>query len=359
MKSLLFFIVILGTIPSLAQQDSTVRKTSIAIYPAFGYTPETKFFIGPVAVMTLKSRDESQDEFLRQSTFTPIALYSFQNQFLTELNLDYFFASGKNLILFPKYYSFPDFYFGLGNDNDPDVSESYTYKYLQVNGQLYFPLNKTTFIGPTFDFHATKLINMEPGGLLRADDPIGIDGGVLFGIGPAFKIDSRSNSIYPVSGNLITLSALYSEPGDFSFTSYLVDARGYYSLGNDKNVLAVQVFSQMTSGDEIPFYKLPQLGGGQRLRGISNASLYRDRQLFYTQIEYRKHIWWRFGLVAFAGFGDVANAWSEFDFSSLKYIAGLGYRFQVVPDQRLNLRLDFGISQGGQTGFYIGMQEAF
>lgn len=343
---------------SWGQTDSLDRKTSFAAYPAFGYTPETNFIIGPVAVMTLKSRDESQD-YLRQSTFTPLALYTFRNQFLAELNLTYFSRKGNNLNIAPKYYSFPDYYFGLGNDNNPDISESYTNKYFQVNGQFYIPLSTTAFVGAAFDLHVTSLQEIESGGLLESDNPTGIDGGLLMGLGPAFKLDSRDNSIYPTKGNLLVLSALFNEMGDFSFTSYLVDLRKYLTIRNDKNVLAFQVSSRMITGSQVPFYKLPQLGGAGQLRGIANASLYRDLQMFFSQVEYRRHIWWRFGLVAFAGLGDVSNQWSEFDLSRIKYVGGLGYRFQVLPKDKLNLRIDFGMSQNGQTGLYIGMQEAF
>jgi hypothetical protein len=57
--------------------------------------------------------------------------------------------------------------------------------------------------------------------------------------------------------------------------------------------------------------------------------------------------------------GDVASSIGDFDLSTFKYVAGLGYRFAVIPNQKLNLRIDFGIAEGGQTGFYVGMREAF
>lgn len=339
--------------------DSIDRKTSFAIYPAFGYTPETNFIIGPIAVMTLKSRDESQTEFTRQSTFTPLALYTFRNQFLTELNLEYYFRSGHNLNLSPGYYVFPDFYFGLGNDNDPEISESYLNRFSTINGQFYFPVNSTFFVGMAFDFNTARLQGVESGGMLETDNPMGIQGGTLLGLGPAMKLDSRDNSIYPINGNLFSFQALITEVGDFSYTSALLDLRKYVTIRNEKNVVALQFASRTTTGGNIPFYKLPQLGGDNQLRGISNASLYRDRQMFFSQVEYRRHIWWRFGMVAFAGFGDVANQWSDLDFSELKFVGGLGYRFQVVPNDKINLRIDFGVSQNGQTGIYVGMQEAF
>jgi outer membrane protein assembly factor BamA len=339
--------------------DSTQRKSSVAIYPAIGYTPETTLLFGPIAVVKLKSRDESQSEYDRQSTFTPVAIYTMRNQFLTELNLQYFFKNGNNLNTSPGYFVFPDYYFGIGNNNDPDVSETYLNRYVQVGGQFYIPLNTTVFIGTAFDVNSTRLQGIENGGLLQTDNPLGVAGGLLFGLGPAFKIDSRDNSIYPTKGNLFAIQSLVTKVGAYNYTNALLDLRKYLTLVNDKNIVALQFAMQVTTGKQVPFYRLPRLGGDKQLRGIANASLYRDRQMMYSQAEFRKHLWWRFGGVAFVGAGDVMSDWSSFDLSELKYVGGVGLRFQVLPDERINLRMDLGFSQGGQSGFYVGMQEAF
>lgn len=345
---------------SFAQnRDSTRVTSSFAIYPAFGYQPETSTQVGIVGVWALNSQDESQSFFKRQSTFTPFFIYTFRNQVLSQLNLDYYFSNGNNLNISPSYFNFPDFYFGIGNDNDADVFEAYTNRYVQLNGQFYFPLNSQVFIGAAFDMHTTRLKDKVIGGMLESSNEIGIDGGTIFGFGPTIKFESRNNVIYPTKGHLIVAQSLFNTLGDFGYNSYTLDIRKYFSGNNEKNVFAWQINTRFTSGRNIPFYKLPQLGGDSQLRGIANASLYRDRQAIFTQFEYRRHLVWRFGMVAFAGFGDVANKVLDLEFSEFKYVMGTGIRFAVLPDQKLNLRFDFGVAKGGQTGFYVGMREAF
>jgi outer membrane protein assembly factor BamA len=126
-----------------------------------------------------------------------------------------------------------------------------------------------------------------------------------------------------------------------------------------KNILAFQAAGNFTSGDEVPFYKLQKVGGDSRLRGIENSNLYLDKQSFWVQAEYRRKLFWRLGGVAFVGFGDVAPGLDAFSFNELKYVAGLGGRFQAMKDEKLNIRLDAGVGRGGQYAFYLSFKEAF
>jgi hypothetical protein len=344
---------------AIGQTDSSQVKNSFVIYPAFGYQPETSVQIGVVGVWALKSQDRSQTDFQRQSTFTPFFLYTFRNQILSELNLDYYFSNGYSLNISPSFFNFPDNYYGIGNDNDPEISENYTNAYLQLQGQFYLPFNSSAFAGLAFDLRETSIRDKKINGLLASDNLIGAEGGSNYGFGPAIKYETRNNVIYPSKGSSIALQTLVNSLGDFDYTSYTVDVRKYFSSRNEKHIFALQVNARLNSGSEIPFYKLPQLGGDGRLRGIANASLYRDKQAVFTQVEYRRNIIWRFGMVAFAGMGDVASKVSNFEISEFKYVVGTGVRFAVLPEQKLNFRFDFGIASGGQTGFYVGMREAF
>ena len=81
--------------------------------------------------------------------------------------------------------------------------------------------------------------------------------------------------------------------------------------------------------------------------------------MMYTQVEYRRPLFWRFGMTVFAGVGDVAYNPDDFNLSAFKYIAGVGGRLSLIPDKQLNARLDIGVGRGGQTGIYIGVSEAF
>ncbi|MEM6738162.1 MAG: BamA/TamA family outer membrane protein [Bacteroidota bacterium] len=258
-----------------------------------------------------------------------------------------------------RFFNFPDSYFGIGNSNDPDISEQYTNIFFQLEGRYLKPLNRTAFLGIGWDIQHNSIREIEEGGLLQTDGPVGISGGTVLGIGPAFRFDSRNNTIYPNKGYLITYRSLLNYLGDFRFSSHLIDLRKYIIIGNEHNILAFQLRGSFTNGNDAPFYKLPQLGGDERLRGINNASLYRDRQMVYAQAEYRRPLFWRFGMTLFAGIGDVANELGDLQLSDFKYVGGIGGRFAAIPEDKLNLRIDLGVARGGQVAFYAGISEAF
>ena len=359
-KKLLLFLTLVPFLLFSQEKDSTKRGSSIAVFPAISFAPETSLQFGAALVMILKSDQEDQDpEFIRQSTISPFFLYTLKNQIITAVNANLFTAKGNAINGSIRYLNFPDSYFGLGNSNDPDVSEQYTNTFFQVAGQYLKQHNRTTFFGVGWDVQSNRIKNVNEGGMLETDSPVGVQGGNLLGVGPAFRYDTRNNSIYPDKGYFISVSSLFNYVGDFDFSSFLLDARKYVSLWNDNNILAFQFVTRVTSGANAPFYKLPQLGGDDRLRGIANASLYRDRQMVYTQVEYRRPLFWRFGMTVFAGAGDVANKPGDFNLSEFKYVGGMGGRFAVIPKDKLNLRIDLGVAKGGQIGIYAGISEAF
>jgi hypothetical protein len=68
--------------------------------------------------------------------------------------------------------------------------------------------------------------------------------------------------------------------------------------------------------------------------------------------------WERWGMVGFVGIGNVAPSISELGFGLLKSSWGLGLRYAAIPEERLNIRIDFGF--GTQNpGFYLNIREAF
>ena len=77
------------------------------------------------------------------------------------------------------------------------------------------------------------------------------------------------------------------------------------------------------------------------------------------QAEYRQYFYRKWGVVAFAGAGNVSNTILEYDISSMKYSYGLGLRFLFNEKQKINLRMDIGFGSDGSRGIYFGIQEAF
>ena len=64
-------------------------------------------------------------------------------------------------------------------------------------------------------------------------------------------------------------------------------------------------------------------------------------------------------MVVFAGVGDVADNFGDFELDEFKYVFGMGGRFLAIPEDKLNLRVDLGVARGGQLSFYVGISEAF
>jgi hypothetical protein len=86
---------------------------------------------------------------------------------------------------------------------------------------------------------------------------------------------------------------------------------------------------------------------------------YRDNIFATAQLEYRQYFWWRLSFVVFAGIGEVAPDLLSFRLRELKPSYGAGLRFLFNKEQRVNLRVDLGFGEDGNSGIYFGIEEAF
>ena len=354
-------VLLLPTLLSAASDSTQTKKTNFSIYPVLGYQPETNFTFGAVSFIVY-DKNPQNEAYYRPSTVSPYFLYTLNNQMLIAVDFDLYLKNGYFLDIKPRFYMLPDFFYGIGNNSVIENEEIYTNKFIRLDGRFMKFFNHTLSAGLKFDFQNNKLYDFDEDGQLIHEDILGTKGGLNSGIGPTVQLDTRDNILYPSSGIFAKFEiSLYSGVfgGDFNYTHFVLDFRKYLSIKSDKNVLAFQAAANFTSGDEVPFYKLQKVGGNSRLRGIENANLYIDKQSFWMQAEYRRKLFWRFGGVAFAGFGDVAPGLNKFVFSEFKYVMGLGGRFQAMKNEKLNVRLDAGIGRGGQYGIYLSIKEAF
>jgi len=365
MKFLTLIILYLLIIFQLkAQSDSTEiekdKKVKFAIYPAASYTPETSLSLGAVAFFVLKNNKAENTENYRPTSFSPYVVYSLRNQLEANIDFNMFLKNGMNINITTRYFNFPDYFYGTGKSTFAEDEETFTNNAIFLEGSVLKSLNQELFIGANFDIRHDELIDFEENGVLINSDLTGVNGGFITGIGPSVRLDSRDNVLYPSKGNYFDISAIFYPDftSEYSFSVLSFDFRKYISLGNEKNILAMQVLSRF-SGGEIPFYKLPKLGGSRRLRGISHANRYIDRNVFYTQAEYRRELFWRFGGVVFAGFGDVANVVNDYNVSDMKVIFGLGGRFRAIKGEKLNARIDLGFTLGNESGIYFLVRESF
>jgi hypothetical protein len=172
--------------------------------------------------------------------------------------------------------------------------------------------------------------------------------------GAHLQRDTRDDTFYPTEGSLsdFTFSFLEGAFGsDFDYRVWDVSYSRFDSLWQD-GVLAGRVFGRFTDGD-VPFTDL----SAHDLRGYERGR-YRDRMHLATELEVRQHLFWRLGAAVFAGLGQVAPAVDEFDTDRILWSAGLGLRFQLTEQNRMNYRTDVAWGRDGFE-FYFSITEAF
>jgi hypothetical protein len=172
------------------------------------------------------------------------------------------------------------------------------------------------------------------------------------------EFDSRDHEQFPRNGWLVSGRAmLYRESAgsDFDAEVFKIAVNHYRSMG-EQNVLALRAYLRSSSGDDLPFFLLSTFGGSTDLRGYPSGR-YRDQMMYALQGEYR----WQFNnswiFTGFAGFGEVAEDFSEFGRNFLP-AAGIGARFVISKKHRVSLSADIAVGKDG-TEFYFGVGEAF
>lgn len=175
------------------------------------------------------------------------------------------------------------------------------------------------------------------------------------GLGLLAEYDTRDNQFNSYKGGLFEFSWSFANEAlgsDFDFESVKAAYDLYRGVGKDK-VIAARFMGCAAPGDA-PYYALCKFGQGVDLRGYIGGQ-YRDAAMFATQAELRWRFWKRFGMVAFAGFGQVAESVSDFSRDNLLPSAGLGIRFMLSEEHRLNLSVDWARGKDSDAWyFYVG-----
>lgn len=179
------------------------------------------------------------------------------------------------------------------------------------------------------------------------------------GVGWQLAYDTRDNVFYTGRGQFIEARGIYFNKNFYSDQSYAVhqfNYRRYLSL-TDKDILAFQGFAYFTTA-QTPFVDLARLGGMYTLRGYFQGRFI-DHNYVAAQIEYRRIVWWRFSAVTFLAVGQTYGSVSDLALKQTELAGGLGLRFALDQEQRINFRLDTGVSRLGEVNSYFTIKEAF
>ncbi len=184
------------------------------------------------------------------------------------------------------------------------------------------------------------------------------DGRGVFSSGPLLSLSYDSRDFVPNPHRGVNASLQYIRyrrmtASDTRFDAWTAHFSAYHAL-DDKRVIAFEVNGAFTSG-QVPWNMLPSLGDSDHFRGYYPGR-YRDRDVISTQLEYRRALSWRNGVVGWIGTGTMAPHFSASMAQRWLPTVGAGYRFEFKPG--MNIRLDYGIGKGS-SAFYFQAGEAF
>ncbi|MCJ7757731.1 MAG: outer membrane protein assembly factor [Gillisia sp.] len=345
-------------VPNTVKNDST-KKTSFSAYPYVFYSPESQLAAGAGGIYIFYA---GQEENLKPSKIGFGGYYSTNKQYKLSVSPVLYLFDNNLYIEAPTSFGyFINKFWGIGSDVPDYEDASYamqtfnTTVKVQIPPLLLFSADRTGLI---FDYDQTDIVDKMENEKLEDETLPGNDGGTVIGLGTDLVWDSRDNLFFPNSGIYQYFKTVIYPGGmsDFNFALFELDVRSFLAISSD-HVFAFNFYVQSVVGDT-PFYKLPALGGQNRMRGFFNGR-YRDNFYGMMQVEYRQYVWNRLGMVAFVGAGNVANNILNYEFNSLKTSGGLGLRFLFNEKQKINLRMDIGFGSDGSHGIYFGIQEAF
>ena len=340
-------------------QPVAEKRGKTFVFPIITRSLETGWNFGAVSAKIFPIN--RLDTVSRSSNIVVVGMFSTRKQVLFALNGTQYFNREQYILeeqLSTSY--FPDKFWGLGNNTLDNQEESYSFR----QAYLYFHLKRKMatkfFVGIVYEAQKVWDINYEQGGLLDKAAIPGINGYFISGIGTSLSFDSRNNAFAPDKGLYMQLFWNHFDRtwgSDFNYNNWVADIRTYQKLG-DKSTLALQLLTFSSNGAEVPLRSLAAFGGATKMRGYYEGR-FRDKQQMFFQGEYRFPVYKFLQAVVFGGLGSVASKWKEYAMDNIKYSAGGGLRFVLSKQEKLSLRLDYGIGQGTNRGFYVQLGEAF
>lgn len=244
-----------------------------------------------------------------------------------------------------------------------------------ANAGLKFPLKQTGqgfqgdflrhigwsfFLGPRFII-GTSTITARKSNEETAPPPPDLGLGTnLTAIGIRLSRDSSENRFYPTDGSSFGFTSDFfsqSLGSKYSFQSYKTFYSKYWNWKR-KDVLAFNSYSCITGGKP-PFYGNCIYGSDDELRGYVPGK-YFDRYTIATQLEYRRVLPFRLGVVGFGGVGEAIPGGDKVLFTNNSFLpaGGVGLRFLLSKQHHVNLRSDVAWGKDGHV-LVLSVSEAF
>ncbi len=174
------------------------------------------------------------------------------------------------------------------------------------------------------------------------------------GVGFLGEYDSRDMPMNSYSGQHLMVDALFNDEAigsKTSYQSYSAAFQSYHEL-TESLVLAWDL-QGCKRGGATPLWDACKV----KLRGFS-ATDFLGKVSVSAQIEARWRMSERWGLVGFAGAGQVSDSFNSSNDRDTIPSYGVGVRFMVLAAKRINLRVDFARSDDSDA-IHVSVGEAF
>ena len=362
MKASHFVILIISIVmlPNYlgAQEKDSIETTGLNwhAYPIIFYSPESNLAFGALGIISFRL---SNNQNSKPSKIEAYGYYTLNTQYSFSMKPEIYFDDDKfYLSSYLNYSKVIDKFFDIGNNTKEVENPNYEARSSLVLIKFQRQISHNLNAGVVYEIRNYNVVDVRENPYLQSGMVYGRGGGLTSGLGFVVSYDSRNNIFYPASGGFYELSSTFftREIGsDFGYTKTIIDLRRFQKISSNQ-ILAFQMFYNFISGSS-PFYDVPPLGGENIMRGYFTGR-YRDKHYFAAQIEYRIRVWWRFGLVGFAGVGDVASSFSKFELNNFKGSYGFGIRFRIDEIELIDLRADIGFGKN-TSGIYFSLNQAF
>lgn len=349
----------------LSNEADTTRKSSFLPLPAIGYAQETGAEIGGAGMYSFYT--DKKDSLIRTSRITGMITFTTKKQSNFALKSDIWTPGNKYHITSEiRYRNFPFNFYGIGNSTLELNEDPITQKLFRLNAGMEKRYAKNLYLGMSMGYNSYRFEDKVAGGIYSNDPGIrDKDGGRVFFIGITHVLDNRNTNTYTTKGSFLRVNYSYAPDffGTDDFTGGLLrlDLRHFQSLSK-KITLGLNADFQTISGNNTPFYLLPQLGSDEMMRAYY-AGRFRDENLLALQGEIRLRLNPRFGIVGFAGAGNVYSK-NNLKLIQLKPSIGGGFRYFFDIERGLSVRIDYAFGEQNpgekrQQGLYLSLGEAF
>lgn len=167
----------------------------------------------------------------------------------------------------------------------------------------------------------------------------------------AFVEVNYSEPVYARKGGWYRAMFSHFEDRDldrYTFNRVDVDLRQFIPFFAERRVIALRAFastSDVSDGNEVPFYLQPYLGGNDTMRGFREYR-FRGPHSILFQGEYRFEIWSGLDMAFFYDTGKVAFKRKDLGINDLEKDYGFGFRFNTREGVVVRVDAGFGSRDG-------------